>query len=102
MTEEQHGEVQRPIPAFEGRVVDGVRVKISGSAPVDDLDEVLSVDDRVLMLAEYRVVGVRHIVDEQTGNLIREHVIKPIRMDLHPWDASDPQDRGIVRAIPGH
>lgn len=94
-------EIQRPLPAFEGRVVDAVRVKISGTAPVDELDEVLSVDDRVLMLAEYRVVGVRHVVDENTGNLVREHVIKPIRMDLHPWDSNDPNDRGIVRALPG-
>lgn len=90
-----------PVPNFEGRSVDGLRVKVVGRADLDDLDEVLSVDDRVLMLAEYRVVGVRHYVDEKNGDLIREASIKPIRMDLHPWDEADPTDKGIVRALPG-
>lgn len=90
-----------PIPAFEGRPVDATSVRVSGSAPLEDLgDAVLSIDDRVQLVATYTVVGVHHQVDKQTGNLIRVQTIKPVEMHLMPFDESDPDDDGIIRALP--
>jgi hypothetical protein len=92
---------QAPIPAFEGRAVDSVSIKIHGAMPTDDLPEnlVVSVDDRVRLVGEYKVVGVRHFVDPRTGDLVREQVLKPIFVNTLPWDESDPKDDGIIRAF---
>ena len=90
---------ERPFPAFEGKIVAGVVNSIRGTAPMEEVDNtVLSVDDRVLMLAEYTVVGVRHEVDEKTGELVRHQVLRPITMRLHPWDPDDPDDDGVLRS----
>lgn len=90
------------IPAFEGRPVDGTMVKMSGAAPMDEaLDgQVLGMDDMVQLVSMFQVVGVHHKIDPKTGNLIRVQIIKPIEMTLKPIDPSDPNDVGIVRAIP--
>jgi len=92
---------QAPIPAFEGRVVDQVSIKIAGTMPTDDLPEdlVVSVDDRVRLVGEYKVVGVRHYADPRTGDLVREQVLKPIFVNTIPWDESDPKDDGVIRAL---
>jgi hypothetical protein len=68
--------------------------------PTDDLPEdlVVSVDDRVRLVGEYKVVGVRHFVDPRTGDLVREQVLKPIFVNTLPWDESDPTDDGVIRA----
>jgi len=88
------------IPGFEGRTVEAVRFKVTGAVPLDDLDQSVSIDDRVQLLSVYVVTGVRHIVDEKTGNLIREHTLKAQAMNLLPFDENDPDDDGIIRAIP--
>lgn len=92
---------QTPIPSFEGRVVDQMSIKIAGAMPTDDLPEnlVVSVDDRVRLVGEYKVVGVRHFVDPRTGDLVREQVLKPIFVNTIPWDESDPKDDGVIRAL---
>lgn len=94
-------QMQPPIPAFEGRVVDQVSVRISGQMPTDDLPEnfIVSVDDRVRLVGEYKVIGVRHFVDPRTGDLVREQMLKPIFVNTIPWDESDPKDDGVIRAI---
>jgi hypothetical protein len=88
-------------PTFEGAPVQETRMKISGRSDIEDSDGVvISTDDRVRLVGEYRVTGVRHYVDEKTGNLVREQVLKPLSIQLCPWDPSDPTDGGIVRARP--
>jgi len=89
-----------PIPPFEGRKVDAAAIRISGSMPTDDLPEMtVSVDDRIRLVGEYKVVAVRHYADPKTGDLIREQVLKPVFVETLPWDASDPSDDGIIRAL---
>ena len=84
---------------FEGRPVDGVSMKVSGKAPLEDLDgEPLSIDDRVQMMAIYTVTGVHHEVNGN-GELIRVQTLKPVEMHLMPFDDNDPNDDGIIRAI---
>ena len=93
--------MNEPIPAFEGRPVEGITVKVSGSAPLEDLnDTVLSIDDRVQLVAVYTVTGVHHQVDKSTGNLIRVQTIKPAEMHLLPFNENDPSDDGVIRALP--
>lgn len=88
------------IPAFEGHPVAGAVVKLSGAMPESELTgQVLGVDDVVQMFAQFRCIAVRHKVDEKTGELIREHVLRPVDLVLAPADPSDP-DSAIVRALP--
>lgn len=92
---------QPPIPAFEGTPVAATRLRISGMSQADvGTDVVVSTDDMMRLVGEFRVVGVRHYVDEKTGDLIREHIAKPVQIDLCPFDPSDPSDDGVVRARP--
>lgn len=89
-----------PIPRFEGRQVDAASIRIAGSMPTDDLPEMtVSVDDRVRLVGEYKVIAVRHYADPKTGDLVREQVLKPMVVDTLPWDSSDPTDDGIIRAL---
>lgn len=89
------------IPAFESHPVEGTMVKMSGAAPLDDLDgTVIGVDDVVQMISQFRCVAVHHKVDEKTGNLIRVQVLRPIEMALAPINPDDPDDTGIIRALP--
>ena len=89
------------IPAFEGHPVDAAIVNVKGTAPLDDLaDVVLGVDDVVQMFSQYRCVGVHHEVNDTDGRLTRVHLLKPIEMALAPSDPSDPSDDGIIRALP--
>jgi len=93
--------MSEPVPAFEGRPVDGVSVRVAGAAPLEDLNQsVLSIDDRVQLVATYTVTGVHHTVDKTTGNLVRVQTIKPVEMHLLPFDETDPADDGIIRALP--
>lgn len=94
--------VKPPIPKFEGSDVASTNTKINGNAPLDaGTDLVLSIDDRVRLVGEYRVVGVAFRVDPKTGDTVREQILKPIELALCPWDPTDPTDDGIVRARPG-
>jgi len=89
------------IPAFEGRPVDHTVIKMAGAAPLDDLEgTTLSIDDCVQMISMFRVTRVDHQVDEKTGMLVRVQTLKPVEMALHPLDPGNPNDDGIIRAIP--
>jgi len=89
------------IPAFEGHPVDGVRVKMTGKVPLDNLDgEVIGVDDVVHTVTVYRCIGVHYVVDSSSGLLVREQVLSPVEMMLVPFDIDDPDDDGIKR-FPG-
>lgn len=93
--------VRPPIPKFEGAAVVSTTTKISGTAPIDtDEDLIISIDDRVRLVGEYRVVGVMFKVDPKTGDTVREHLLKPVEVTLCPWQPNDPTDNGIVRARP--
>jgi hypothetical protein len=93
--------VAPPIPDFEGAKVETCNIKVSGQATVDTYDDVIiSLDDRVRLVGEYRVVGVRFYVNEKTGETVREQILKPLNLQLCPFDPSDPNDNGIVRARP--
>lgn len=89
------------IPAFEGHPVDATVIKMSGAAPLEDLEgAVIGMDDMVQLISHYRCVGVQHKVDDNTGKVIRVQVLRPILMSLVPFDPEDPNDRGIMRAMP--
>lgn len=91
--------IARPIPQFEGRPVEGIEIKVGGSAPLEDLNgEPLGIDDRVQMLAIYTVTGVHHKINNR-GELVRVQTLNPVEMHLMPFDESDPNDDGIVRAL---
>lgn len=94
-----HLPAQPSIPKFEGAEVSATMIKISGKSEVESSEDiVISTDDRVRLVGEYRVVRVNHFVDEKTGEVHREQVLKPISIQLCPWDPADPTDDGIVRA----
>lgn len=91
-----------PYPAFEGQVVEGSEIKISGLSALDGQQvegKIISTDDRVRLVGEFKVVSVRHYLNKD-GKLVREQTLKPERVDLCPWDPSDPDDDGILRARP--
>lgn len=89
----------RRIPHFEGQVVDRAAVRLTGAIPVDAFDDttVIGVDDIVQVIAQFRCVGVHHDTDTQ-GNLVRVQRLRPVSMDLMPFDESNPDDDGILRA----
>ena len=90
------------IPSFEGHPVEGTTVKMSGSVANEELtDVVIGVDDVVQMVSQFRCIAVHHKVDPRTGLIIREQVLRPIEMALLPIDPSNPDDDGIIRALPG-
>lgn len=89
------------IPPFEGHPVEATIMKMSGAAPLDELaDTVIGVDDVVQMISQFRCIGIDHKVDEKTGHLIRVQLLRPIEFALMPIDPSDPNDDGIIRAMP--
>jgi len=90
-----------PIPAFEGHPVSATAVRITGSLITDDLQGiVLKHDDVVQVLTQYRVVKVHHDVDEKSGEMVRVQYLRPVEMVLAPIDPDDPDDIGIIRAMP--
>jgi hypothetical protein len=63
--------------------------------------ETVSLDDRLRVCGDFRVIGVRHQVNTKTGDVVRVQIIAPIGdMELVPWDPANPLDNGIVRARP--
>lgn len=84
---------------FEGRVIEGSEVKITGVTTLDGLNDwKLAVDDRVRFVTEARVTAVSHTLDKD-GNLRRQHTIKAIRVEPTPWNPGDPNDQGVLRAL---
>ena len=91
-----------PVLEFEHAPVAKSTIQISGKCSVaaDDM-ETVSLDDRLRVCGEFRVMGVRHQVDPKTGDVVRVQVIAPLgELELVPWDPSDPSDNGVVRARP--
>jgi len=89
------------IPAFEGHPVDGTVIKFASGMDSDDLsDIVVSVDDVVQLISQFKVIGVNHKVDPKTGAIVREQVLKAVEVALCPIDPSNPEDDGILRALP--
>jgi hypothetical protein len=92
-----------PVPhqrEFEKAQVGSSVVKISGACAVDTFDETVSLDDRLRVVGEFRVVKVNHYVAKD-GSIVREQVLAPCGdLALVPWDPSNPGDDGIVRARP--
>ena len=90
------------IPAFEGHPVEATIMKMSGAAPLHEMaDVVIGVDDVVQMISQFRCIGIDHKVDEKTGLLVRVQLLRPMEFALMPNDPSDPDDDGIIRAMPG-
>lgn len=88
------------IPSHEGHPVSRTAVKITGKLITEDLEGVvLRQDDVVQVMAQFRVVGIHHDVEEKTGELVRTQILRPILMALVPIDPSDPADIGIIRSI---
>lgn len=90
------------LPSFEGQVVTGVDIKISGLSSVEQYDGgALRVHDRIRLLVEARVTKVTHGVSKDEDGLRREHHAKVISADLVPWNPGDPHAPGadgVLRA----
>lgn len=85
---------------FEKTQVGATVTKVSGVTAVDAFDEVISLDDRIRVVGEFRVVRINHVVGKD-GKVVREQVVAPCGdLTLVAWDPADPTDRGIVRARP--
>lgn len=92
----------RGIPDFEKAKVAKTLIRIQGTTDIDTYDDVtVSLDDRLRAVGEFRVVAVRFIVDKKTGDVVREQIIAPVDpLQLVPWDPSDPNDKGVLKARP--
>lgn len=87
-------------PMFEGASVAATQVKLAGEAKAESLAGlVVGIDDRVRLVGEYKVIGVRHFINKD-GELVREMIFKASNVELAPWDPADPKDDGVVRARP--
>ena len=89
-----------PFGLFEGSVIHSIRAKIKSEAQVESLAGIdVTTFDRVRLVGEYTVVGVKHMVDRD-GNLVREVELKAANLEVAPWDPSDLTDDGILRVRP--
>lgn len=92
----------RPAPApvmFEGRVVDRTEVAIKGLTGLSDAYDGLRIglDDRVRLVVETRASRVNHYVDKE-GQLVRSQELHVQLADIIPWDPTNPDDDGVIRA----
>jgi hypothetical protein len=87
---------------FEGAQVGMTEIKISGACAIEAVgDMVVSLDDLVRAVGVYRVVKVNHYVHPKTGETVRQQVLAPVEtLVVVPFDSSNPNDDGIVRARP--
>jgi hypothetical protein len=77
------------------------QIKISGACVIEAGDITVSMDDLVRAVGVYRVVGVNHYVHPKTGETVRQQILKPVEtLVVVPFDSSNPNDDGIVRARP--
>lgn len=89
------------IPDFEGRPVARHEFKVSGAVTLNSEEATIdpvSMDDRVRLVGVFRVTKVHFVTDERTGDVVRQQILAPVELDTCPWDASDPNDDGILRA----
>lgn len=90
------------IAEFEGAAVASAVTKVTGTTSVDGVDIQLSIDDTIRVVGEFRVVKVVHEVDKD-GQLVRVQYVKILagsELTLVPWNPSDVNDLGIIRARP--
>lgn len=95
-----HSDTPAPAPAmFEGRVVDRTEVAIKGLTGLSEAYDGLRIglDDRVRLVVETRASRVNHYVDKD-GMLVRSQELKVQLADIIPWDPTDPNDDGVIRA----
>ena len=87
---------------FEGAAVGMSEIKISGQCAIEATDDItVTLDDLVRAVGVYRVTKVLHYVHPKTGELVRQQVLKPVEtLVVVPFDSSNPNDDGIVRARP--
>jgi len=87
------------LPAFEGAPVAKSEIKVSGVVLVDTREGItVGMDDRLRICGDFRVVRVSHYVNKE-GEVVRQQVLAPCdELDLVPWDATNPNDNGIIRA----
>ncbi len=87
------------LPTFEKAEVARTEIKVGGTVTVDTGDiAMISLDDRLRCCGDFKVVKVLHYIDKD-GAVVRQQIIAPIdTLDLVPWDATNPNDDGIVRA----
>jgi hypothetical protein len=89
------------LPEFERATVSSTEIKISGACAIDTHGEVtVSLDDLIRAVGVFRVVKINHYVNK-AGDVIRQQVLAPVEdLAVVPFDASNPNDDGIVRARP--
>jgi len=96
----QDADAPAPAPMlFEGRPVDRTEVAIKGLTGLSDAYEGLRIglDDRVRLVVETRASKVNHYVDKD-GLLVRSQELKVSLADIIPWDPTNPDDDGVIRA----
>jgi len=97
----QPAEISEPTPAipqFEGMPVSRAEVKISGLPTLTTEMPVFSVDDRVRLVVETKCIGVRHVVDPKTGDVVRQQILTVTDAETCPWEVDNPHDDGVIRA----
>lgn len=87
---------------FEGAAVTKYEIKVAGKTAVDGDDNIsVTLDDIVRMVGVYRVTDVHFYADKKTGETVRQHTLSPVEnLQVTPFDASNPNDDGIIRARP--
>ncbi len=71
---------------FQGLDVDTTLVKLSGSTNLDLGGRKLKLDDILRVQAEVRVTSVNHVIQEKTGLVQRQYVLKVIEGEIVPFD----------------
>lgn len=75
-------------PQFEGQEVQEVRAKLSSVADLDlGDDKPLRIDQSMRLVVTARVARVDHLVDEKSGNLVRQHTLKVTDAIEVDWDS---------------
>lgn len=89
-----------PGAVFEGKTVDGVRIKFTGLSSAMECDDVVvGHDDLVRITIECRVTDIDHKVDK-SGNINRVQTLALMDLQFTPWDPNNPNDKGIIKAGP--
>lgn len=101
LAQPQQPQHEGSLPEFERAAVSSTEIKISGQCAIDTHGEVtVSLDDLIRAVGVFRVVKINHYVNK-AGDVVRQQVLAPVEdLAVVPFDASNPNDDGIVRARP--
>lgn len=89
-----------PIPRFEGAQVMLTQTKLAGTHTLDGEESlVLTMDDRVRLIGEYRVLKVTFETNSN-GDLVRVQTLKAMEVERCPYNPADVNDDGVWRARP--